>query len=128
MEQTTATEKSETGTPVPPSSNNSNVAFPLKGNEHSLSSPSSTPREEDVTIVSFEPSDPANPHNWGLKIKSYIFLVAFICTTTTSFSSTLPSNFSPPLPVVFNVTNPTGSQRVLPASLYLAGYMFGPLV
>ncbi|AEO63175.1 uncharacterized protein THITE_2043209, partial [Thermothielavioides terrestris NRRL 8126] len=43
-------------------------------------------------------------------------------------SSTLPSNFSPPLPVAFSVPDPSGPQRVLPASLYLAGFVFGPLV
>ncbi|KAK4128014.1 MFS general substrate transporter [Parathielavia appendiculata] len=72
--------------------------------------PSTAAPDEALTIVSFEPNDPANPHN---------------CTT---FFSTLPSNFSPPLPVSFHVPDPTGPQRVLPASLFLAGFVFGPLL
>ncbi|KAK3297182.1 major facilitator superfamily domain-containing protein [Chaetomium fimeti] len=109
------------------SSTKSETAPPLTGNHHHPSSPGASPQEE-YTVVSFEPNDRANPHNWSLLTKSLIFLSAFLSTTTTSFSSTLPSNFSPSLPVLFAVPDPSGPQRVLPASLYLAGFVFGPLV
>ncbi len=65
MEKTAATEKAEPGTPLSPSSNNSNVAVPMKDSEYNPQSPSAG-LPEDVTVVAFEPDDPTNPHNWGM--------------------------------------------------------------
>ncbi|KAJ4302048.1 hypothetical protein N0V88_002184 [Collariella sp. IMI 366227] len=100
-------------------STRSERALPLA--DHASHPPSPPSTEDDVTFVSFEPNDPGNPHNWSTLTKFIIFLSAFTSTSTTSFYSTLTSNFSPSLPVVFEVANPAGLQRVLPASLYLAG-------
>ncbi|EAQ86123.1 hypothetical protein CHGG_07376 [Chaetomium globosum CBS 148.51] len=108
------------------SSTKSETAPSLTDNHRRSPSPASP--QIDYTVVSFEPNDRTNPHNWSTLTKSLIFLSAFLSTTTTSFSSTLPSNFAPSLPTIFAVADPSGPQRVLPASLYLAGYVFGPLV
>ncbi|KAK4040206.1 hypothetical protein C8A01DRAFT_46443 [Parachaetomium inaequale] len=129
MEKTNPSEEVEKASPVSlsgssSSSSKSEIALPLTDNHHRP--PSASP-QDDFTIVSFEPNDRANPHNWSTKTKSLIFLTAVLSTTTTSFSSTLPSNFAPSLPTIFALPDPSGPQRVLPASLYLAGFVFGPL-
>ncbi|KAH6850421.1 major facilitator superfamily domain-containing protein [Chaetomium sp. MPI-CAGE-AT-0009] len=109
------------------SSTKSEIEPPLTDDRHRPSSGAPSP-QEDYTVVSFEPNDRANPHNWSIPTKTLIFLSAFLSTTTTGFSSTLTPNFSPSLPLIFSVPDPTGPQRVLPASLYLAGYVSGPLL
>ncbi|KAL2134564.1 hypothetical protein VTI74DRAFT_11458 [Chaetomium olivicolor] len=118
--------------PVSPSSSGSSTSSKSEGAVHPTDAdsypPSSASPEEGVTIISFEHKDKGNPHNWSTLAKSLIFFAAFLSTTTTSFYSTITSNFSPSLPVVFELPNPAGLQRVLPASLYLAGFVFGPLV
>ncbi|KAH6641358.1 hypothetical protein F5144DRAFT_483102 [Chaetomium tenue] len=108
------------------SSTKSETAPSLTDNHRRSFSPASP--QIDYTVVSFEPNDRTNPHNWSTLTKTLIFLSAFLSTTTTSFSSTLPSNFAPSLPTIFAIPHPSGPQRVLPASLYLAGFVFGPLV
>ncbi|KAK4240185.1 hypothetical protein C8A03DRAFT_13503 [Achaetomium macrosporum] len=132
MEQPASTEINEKPAPTSPSSSSSSSngkgehGFPLRDDD--CCPPSPSPPDETLTIVSFEPNDPANPHNWSTRAKSLIFFAAFLTTTTTSYFSTLSSNFSPPLPESFAVPDPSGPQRVLPASLYMAGFIFGPLV
>ncbi len=63
------TARDEKGSPAPLSSssssssstkNESNVVLSLVGNGHSPAVP-----PEDATVVSFEPNDPENPHNWS---------------------------------------------------------------
>ena len=41
--------------------NESNVVLSRADNDHSPA----VPREKDATVVSFEPNDPENPHNWS---------------------------------------------------------------
>ncbi|KAK3308294.1 major facilitator superfamily domain-containing protein [Chaetomium strumarium] len=133
MKQATRTDIHEILAPVSPSSNsNSNSSSGSGSGKSEHGSPPrdydcccppspASPDETTLTIVSFEPNDPDNPHNWSTRTKSLIFLAAFLTTTTTSYFSTLSSNFSPPLPESFAVLDPSGPQKVLPASLYLAG-------
>ncbi|KAK4157541.1 polyamine transporter 4 [Chaetomidium leptoderma] len=136
MKMISPAEEAEKASPISMSSSSNNstrssdITLPLTNTSHPPPPAAPEPAEENRTIVSFTPNDPANPHNWSTKTKLLIFLTAVLSTTTTSFASTLPSNFSPSLPVSFQIANPTagGPQRVLPASLYLAGFVFGPLV
>ncbi|KAK4158760.1 major facilitator superfamily domain-containing protein, partial [Cladorrhinum sp. PSN259] len=94
-----------------------------------LSSPSS-PRaaEEGVTVVSFSGADdPTSPYNWSKKKKSFILVSTIVTSINSTMGSTLPSNlFYPYLQNEFHV--PAGPQTVLPASLYLVGFVFGPLI
>ncbi|KAK4114828.1 MFS general substrate transporter [Canariomyces notabilis] len=84
-------------------------------------------QEPSVTVVSFKPNDPSNPYNWSTQTKTLILLAATLTTSITFVPSTLPSNLIPPIAEIFGVPA-TGPNSVLPASMYLAGFVFGPLV
>ncbi|GAB1314811.1 Polyamine transporter 4 [Madurella fahalii] len=122
----------EKPSPVSLSTSSSRNSLPLTNDDdghksHTQHQPPSLPTHENLTIVSFEPNDPANPYNWSTTTKTLILVTATLSCINTSFSSTLPSNLVPPLPESFGVPA-AGPDSVLPASLYLAGFVFGPLL
>ncbi|KAK4191290.1 major facilitator superfamily domain-containing protein [Podospora australis] len=99
--------------------------------QHDVLPPTFTSTEDAVTIVSFEPDDPANPYNWTMKTKALIILAATLTGVNSTMGSIIASAnlfYDSPnlLQATFNV--PTGPQSVLPASLYLVGFVFGPLI
>ncbi|MCJ1358999.1 MAG: hypothetical protein MMC33_008999 [Icmadophila ericetorum] len=83
------------------------------------------PEASAKEILSFEPGDPDNPHNWSNSRKSWIVFIGILGVLNSTFNSALPSGATEPLNKYFHVTNQ--QQIVLPISLYLVGYILGPL-
>jgi multidrug resistance protein len=99
------------------------------------------------TIISFLPNDPENPHNWSSvsptpqelapssrhtnpprqRKKSFIVLTGTLLCINSTMGSTLTSNMFPALRSAFSLPA-QGPESVLAASVYLLGFMFGPLI
>ncbi|CAK4031169.1 related to fluconazole resistance (FLU1) [Lecanosticta acicola] len=77
-------------------------------------------------ILSFEDSDPENPYNWTLRKKLWILLIGSLLVFNSTLGAALPSGASLQLQQHFHVTSE--SQLVLPNSIYLVGYVLGPLL
>ncbi|EME86325.1 uncharacterized protein MYCFIDRAFT_45250 [Pseudocercospora fijiensis CIRAD86] len=97
----------------------------------SSKTPSRRPSEqhdgnEERTIVSFTRGDPENPYNWSLAKKLYVTWTCVALVMNSTIGSSLPSGATQELAAYFNITNQ--SLLVLPVSIYLIGYVLGPLV
>jgi multidrug resistance protein len=88
--------------------------------------PSPKPSESEFEIVAFERDDPDNPFNWkrGRKIWILIVIMATVLNSTTG--SGLASNAASFIAKDWNITNKP--LLILPTSIYLVGYVVGPLV
>lgn len=78
------------------------------------------------TIVSWSTQDPGNPHNWSPSRKIYIVFVGILLVFNSTFGSSIAAGASQQTADYFGVTNSV--QLVLPTSLFLVGYVLGPLV
>lgn len=81
---------------------------------------------DEYTIVSFARSDPENPYNWSVRKKTYVLLTCMGLVMNSTIGSALPSGASKQTSEYFNITSQ--SLLVLPVSIYLIGYVLGPLV
>ncbi|KAM7218259.1 Major facilitator superfamily domain containing protein [Rhypophila decipiens] len=79
----------------------------------------------NATVVSFEPGDPSNPHNWSTLKKTLIVLTCALICTNSSLGSALAANITP---FMHSFHVPLGPQTILPTSVYLGGFMCGPLM
>ncbi|MCJ1361943.1 hypothetical protein MMC16_001044 [Acarospora aff. strigata] len=77
-------------------------------------------------VISFSHGDPANPVNWSTRKKTFVVLTGIITVINSTLGSALPSGAIPYLADYFDVTQQ--EQLVLPISIYLVGYVFGPLL
>lgn len=82
--------------------------------------------DEERIILSFPDGDPENPYNWRLRKKIYILLAGIIAVVNSTLGSSLPSNAINYIAPYFHVTDE--QQLVLPISLFLVGYVLGPLI
>ncbi|KUL85570.1 hypothetical protein ZTR_08051 [Talaromyces verruculosus] len=78
------------------------------------------------TIVSFGPEDPENPHNWSNGKKIFVVISGMMQVLNSTIGSSLPSGATKYIAADFNVTDET--KLVLPISLFLVGYVLGPLL
>ncbi|KAJ5458602.1 Major facilitator superfamily domaingeneral substrate transporter [Penicillium sp. IBT 31633x] len=78
------------------------------------------------TIVSFGPNDPENPVNWRARTKYLVLASGVLQVMNSTIGSSICSNAIPQIAEEFNITNDT--LLVLPISIFLVGYIFGPLV
>ena len=78
------------------------------------------------TLVSFSQDDPDNPVNWSAARKIYILFAGIISVINSTLGSSLPSGAIEYLASYFHVTNE--QQLVLPISLFLVGYVIGPVI
>ncbi|OJD16020.1 hypothetical protein AJ78_03773 [Emergomyces pasteurianus Ep9510] len=78
------------------------------------------------TIVSFHSKDPENPVNWSKNKKRFVFVSGMITVLNSTLCASLPSGAMPYIAKEFNITNQ--EQLVLPISLFLVGYVFGPIL
>ncbi|EME84841.1 uncharacterized protein MYCFIDRAFT_195784 [Pseudocercospora fijiensis CIRAD86] len=78
------------------------------------------------TIITFEENDPENPYNWSKRKKAFTVFLASTVILNSTLSSSLPSLASPQLHSHFHVQ--TALQLVLPNSIFLVGYIFGPML
>ncbi|SMQ54003.1 unnamed protein product [Zymoseptoria tritici ST99CH_3D7] len=87
---------------------------------------SSLKDSSDITIHAFPPNDPSNPYNWSFSRKCLIITLGTLVVLNSTLASSLPSLASPQLARHFNVTDDL--QLVLPNSVYLIGYVVGPVL
>ncbi|KAK0365184.1 hypothetical protein LTR91_023708 [Friedmanniomyces endolithicus] len=91
--------------------------------------PSICPSEQhrgEKTIVRFADDDPLNPYNWKRSKKLYVVIVSMVMVMNSTIGSSIASGASAETQRYFGVQSE--SQMVLPVSIYLIGYVIGPLV
>lgn len=79
----------------------------------------------EVTIVSFNRDDPLNPYCWPKSRKLYVTIAGILLVMNSTIGSSIATGASTPTAEHFGITNQT--QLVLPTSIYLVGYVLGPL-
>lgn len=77
------------------------------------------------TIVSFSNNDPEDPYNWSAGRKIFILIAGIVAVTNSTLGSSFPSGAINYISKDFHVTNE--QQLVLPISLFLVGYVLGPV-
>ena len=85
-----------------------------------------TASKSHYTLVSFDQDDPENPFNWSAARKIYILFAGIISVINSTLGSSLPSGAIEYLASYFHVANE--QQLVLPISVYLIGYVLGPVI
>jgi Na+/melibiose symporter-like transporter len=115
--------------------------IPLPETESTIRVDSPSPRK----FISWEDGDSENPYNWStVRIKEVlrrydtklltrtqrkkvsIVIIGMIVVVNSTLGSALPSNAIPYISKEFGITSKTA--RILPVSMYLVGYVFGPLL
>ncbi|KAJ4138678.1 hypothetical protein NW768_002531 [Fusarium equiseti] len=85
--------------------------------------------ETSKTIITFQKDDPENPYNWSRNKKLFILFTATMTLFNGTLASSLPANVTAPMSAAYGVDNTQGNPELaLPISLFLVGYLFGPLV
>ncbi|KAG4434633.1 hypothetical protein IFR05_009897 [Cadophora sp. M221] len=79
-----------------------------------------------VQIMRWEQGDPENPYNWSLIQKLVITVIGILVTINSTLGSSLPSNEISYITNTFGIKNK--SVKILPMSIYLVGYIFGPIL
>ncbi|KAK4223192.1 major facilitator superfamily domain-containing protein [Podospora fimiseda] len=82
--------------------------------------------DDEEMIVSWEDNDPENPYNWSTKKKGWILITLMMLIINSTMGSALPANALPFIVAEWQVTNER--QQVLPISVYLIGYVMGPIL
>ncbi|RMY27843.1 hypothetical protein D0866_09855 [Hortaea werneckii] len=93
------------------------------------SSPSPCPIEQqnpERIIVSFDDGDPMNPYNFSQPRKLFIVVTCMVLVMNSTIGSSIASGISEPTQEYFGISNE--QLLVLPISIYLIGYVIGPLV
>ncbi|KAL2759835.1 hypothetical protein ACRALDRAFT_1079201 [Sodiomyces alcalophilus JCM 7366] len=93
--------------------------------------PGSTPfnsssDHDEKTIVSWEDGDPQNPYNWSSTKKMALVTMNMMLIINSTMSSSLPSNAIPFISDQYDITSP--QQQILPISIFMIGYVFGPII
>ncbi|KAK2827825.1 hypothetical protein FQN49_007306 [Arthroderma sp. PD_2] len=83
-------------------------------------------RVASKTVLSFQSKDPENPVNWSTKKKLFVLLSGVMNVLNSTLGSSLPSGAIPFIARDFNINS--AEQLTLPISLFLLGYVFGPIV
>ncbi|KAI9705695.1 MAG: hypothetical protein M1820_005105 [Bogoriella megaspora] len=86
--------------------------------------PAANPHGSKI-VIDFEQNDPGNPHNWSLKKKISIMAVGILAVLNSTIGSSIAANAMPQMSRKFHIANEAA--LVLPTSLYLFGYVVGPL-
>lgn len=77
-------------------------------------------------VVSFDPDDKDDPYNFSRSKKLYIVITGMVMVLNSSMGSSIPAGTIGPIEKYFDIHN--AEQLVLPVSIYLIGYVLGPLV
>ncbi|KAL3458964.1 major facilitator superfamily domain-containing protein [Aspergillus heterothallicus] len=93
-----------------------------------ISTPPPTPTSTSIptSISNFEDCPDEDPKNWSLSKKLYILCFTLLPVMNSGVSSSLPSNAVPYIFEDFNIDDE--SQSSLPTSVFLLGYVVGPLI
>lgn len=93
----------------------------------SATSPAASIHEDDErVVVTFSNGDPANPYNWSRTKKLFVVFAAICMVMNSTIGSSIASGATEATSRYFGVNNQ--AQLVLPVSIYLIGYVLGPLV
>ncbi|CEI70112.1 unnamed protein product [Fusarium venenatum] len=87
---------------------------------------SRTRSRTDETLISWEVDDPENPVHWSNTKKKLVVLCTSMLVINSTMGSALPSMAIPDIIQDFGITSE--EQSVLPISVYLIGYVLGPIV
>lgn len=77
-------------------------------------------------VLQFGHNDPANPYCFSTLKKTYTVLTGMLIVVNSAMGSSVASGISTQISDHFGITD--SSQLLLPTSLYLVGYVLGPLV
>ena len=80
---------------------------------------------ETKNLVTFQHNDSGNPHNWSHRYRAFVSFIGILATLNSVLGSSLPSGYGNVIGEHFGVS---GASLVLPISLWLCGYIVGPLV
>ncbi|KAJ9138711.1 Polyamine transporter 3 [Pleurostoma richardsiae] len=81
---------------------------------------------DDRVIVAWEEKDPEDPYNWSSAKKNFILVTSMLVVLNSTIASSLPSNA---VPYISQEWGPLShAQRVLPISIFLLGYIVGPII
>ena len=81
--------------------------------------------EKKAYLVEWEPDDNANPRNWSTPYKSWITFQLGMLALAASLGSSI---ISPAEEKIMAYTHISSEVAVLPVSLYILGFAFGPLL
>ncbi|KXJ96418.1 major facilitator superfamily domain-containing protein [Microdochium bolleyi] len=86
---------------------------------------------DEKAVVSWDIDDPENPYNFSTLLASKtkkvaILITCMLCIINSTMGSSLPSLAIPNIAADFGVTGQ--AQLVLPISVFLIGFVFGPLL
>ncbi|KAK3072978.1 hypothetical protein LTR53_005838 [Teratosphaeriaceae sp. CCFEE 6253] len=93
------------------------------------STPSICPSEQHSSgkiIVDFADDDPLNPYNWRRPRKLYVVIISMVMVMNSTIGSSIASGGAQETKEYFGITG--DELLVLPVSIYLIGYVIGPLV
>ncbi|OAQ80291.1 bicyclomycin resistance protein [Purpureocillium lilacinum] len=77
-------------------------------------------------VIAWEHNDPENPYNWPTSKKLFVLVITAMLVINSTMGSALPSMAVPNITRDFGVTSTP--QKVLPISVFLIGYVFGPII
>ncbi|PGH28240.1 hypothetical protein AJ80_00131 [Polytolypa hystricis UAMH7299] len=83
-------------------------------------------RVASKTVLAFHSQDPENPPNWSKWKKRFVLTTGVMSVSNSTLAASLPSGAVPYIAKDFNITNQ--QQLVLPISIFLIGYVFGPII
>ncbi|UPL01232.1 hypothetical protein LCI18_012166 [Fusarium solani-melongenae] len=87
---------------------------------------SRTRSRTNEVLVNWELDDPENPYNWSKSKKNIVLFLTAVLVINSTMGSALPSLAIPNIVEDFGITSQAG--KVLPISVYLIGYVFGPII
>ena len=76
-------------------------------------------------IIGFEKDDKSNPYNWSIPKKMYVVVTGMLMVVNSTMGSAIPSGTITTIERDFHVRDP--ELLVLPISIYLIGYILGPV-
>ncbi|EFW99827.1 major facilitator superfamily transporter multidrug resistance [Grosmannia clavigera kw1407] len=97
-----------------------------RSSSETLPNDSDDASDPDNLIVSWEDNDRENPYNWSTGKKLSTLTISLLIVINSNLGTSLPSNAVSYIVAEWPISSTI--QKVLPNSMYLVGYVFGPLV
>ncbi|KAF5373371.1 hypothetical protein D9757_009768 [Collybiopsis confluens] len=82
-------------------------------------------KQDNLYLVTFDPDDLRNPHNWSSLKRWYLTLLGGMLVLNATFASSAPSGIAPALIEKFGLSEEVATLTI---SLFVAGYCVGPLL
>ena len=103
------------------------LADATKDTSSSVSPCPTEPEDTDgKTVVNFEENDKSNPYNWSTPKKLYVVITGMVMVLNSTMGSALPSGATGTIQEYWHIEQQ--ELLVLPVSIYLIGYILGPMV